>query len=372
MKSELVTQSREALKVRGENLNDVLSTIYRSVLTGGIERSPRGQRVREWPSPVFIELDKHDMPWSFIQGRKFNPFFAVAEVIWILAGRNDVEFISYYNSKIKDFSDDGITFHGAYGYRFRAYPTLLSLDGELYADYIDQIALVIHRLKKDPQTRQAVLGLWNPSLDLKDGSKDYPCNNLCYFSQRDGALDMSVVRRSNDMVWGLPYNQVQFYFLHAMIAGALGVQMGRYHEFVQNMHVYLDNYKETLGRIENVLSAGHEIQVSGSAIYESAQIDRRISEIGFLRFQDIFFAQERIWRKNPELMNLKSYREFEERLLGFGVPEYWVYNIAALPMAYIARKSGLSDLEGEIYKGLEKGLRWLVDDFISSGSVKNS
>lgn len=357
--------AREALKVRGDNLNDVLSTIYRNVLTGGVQRSPRGQRVLEWPSPVLIELQKHDLPWSFVSGRKFNPFFAMAEVVWILAGRNDVDFISYYNSKIKDFSDDGVTFHGAYGHRFRAYPMLVSLEGELYADCVDQIALVIARLRKDPQTRQAVLGLWNPSLDLKDGSKDYPCNNLCYFSQRDGALDMSVVRRSNDMVWGLPYNQVQFYFLHAMIAGALGAEMGHYNEFVQNMHVYLDNYKDTLSNIERKLGVDEAIAIEPSQIYRSpAALDRRISELGFLRFESLFFAQERIWRKNPDVFTLKSYREFQERLYGFEVPEYWVKNVAALPMAYIARKNGLKRMEFEIYKNLEDGLLWLVEDFV--------
>ena len=246
------------LSIYGNNLNDCLETIYKNVITGGRNAAPRGNKVLEWAAPVTISLKEHSHPWTFIPNRKLNPYFAVAEVIWILSGRQDVGFISYYNKNIATFSDNGKTFHGAYGDRIRNFPEYVpseDMNEKFEKDYIDQIALSINRLKDDNDSRQAVICLWDPARDLKIGSKDYPCNNMCYFTLRDNKLDMSVIRRSNDMIWGVPYNQIQFYFIQALVAGSLNVQMGSYYEFVQNMHVYTENYPEVFTLVENKLKS---------------------------------------------------------------------------------------------------------------------
>src|SRR5258708_1711186 len=52
-----------------------------------------------------------------LPGRRTNPIFAVANALWMLAGRDDLEFIQYYNQRGKDFSDDGVTLYGAHGAR---------------------------------------------------------------------------------------------------------------------------------------------------------------------------------------------------------------------------------------------------------------
>ena len=52
-------------------------------------------------------------------GRDINVFFLLAEAMWIAVGRKDVEFLEIFNSRMKDFSDDGKTFHAPYGFRLR-------------------------------------------------------------------------------------------------------------------------------------------------------------------------------------------------------------------------------------------------------------
>ena len=69
-----------------------------------------------------------------------------AEALWILSGDNKVETIAPYNKNIKQFSDDGIIFQGAYGPRI-----------------ISQLDYVIESLRKDRESRQAVLTIWNPN-----------------------------------------------------------------------------------------------------------------------------------------------------------------------------------------------------------------
>ena len=41
----------------------------------------------------------------------------IAETLWVLSGRNDVEFISHYLPRAKDFSDDGVVWRAGYGPR---------------------------------------------------------------------------------------------------------------------------------------------------------------------------------------------------------------------------------------------------------------
>ena len=56
------------------------------------------------------------------------------------------------------------------------------------------------------------------------------------------ALDMTVCNRSNDLVWGmLGANVVHFSFLQEYLACRLGVEVGRYTQFSNNLHVYTQN-----------------------------------------------------------------------------------------------------------------------------------
>lgn len=58
-------------------------------------------------------------------------------------------------------------------------------------------------------------------------------------SKKDYVLDMTVTNRSNDMVWGmLGANYVHFTILQEYMAARLGAEVGRYHHFTNNLHVY--------------------------------------------------------------------------------------------------------------------------------------
>lgn len=353
----------EPLLLSGPELNDVLGSVYSFIFEKGRPQSPRGQEVLEWPGPVILEFFKHSHPWTFVPERRLNPYFAIAEVIWILAGREDVGFISYFNKQIQNYSDDGKRFHAAYGARLRNTPLYLEHfdNGGFVKDTIDQIELVVGRLIQDPSSRQAVLSLWDPARDLQGNFKDYPCNNLCYFTLRDGTLSMSVTRRSNDMIWGLPYNQIQFYFIQAMVAGSLGVEMGPCVEYIQNLHVYTQLYPELLKKFISLSYNGFDL-VNPQKVQE---VDRRISLEEFRNFESVFWncfkmsvvkdieALPEIWEKSRKLLHEKE------------IPVYWIENMAALPIAYVARKRGDLVTHNEILKNIEPALRWMVLDFNS-------
>lgn len=189
--------------------------------------SPRGMTTRELVHPMLTTYLRPTERVLFSPERDANPFFHVFESLWILAGRNDVEWLGHFLPRMADYSDDREYFHGAYGWRMR-HP-------------VDQVRSVIHELQKDPDSRRAVIGLWQPGYDSGYAGKDMPCNCTVTFKIREGALQMTVFNRSNDMVWGAyGANAVHFSFLQEYIAAFLRVPVGVYHQFSDSFHVYED------------------------------------------------------------------------------------------------------------------------------------
>ncbi len=187
-------------------------------------------------------------------GRNANIFFLLQEAIWIWLGKKDVAPLAWFNSNMKNFSDDGETFHAPYGFRLREYglpsdlktfDKLLQEQGRslpvLPLDGVDQIKECLIMLSENSQDRRVVASIWNPSLDLNFKCKDIPCNDMVMFKVRDNALHITIENRSNDVHWGLPTNVFQFSFILEMMSTILGVDMGTQTHNSQSLHVYLSN-----------------------------------------------------------------------------------------------------------------------------------
>jgi thymidylate synthase len=171
--------------------------------------------------------------WVLSRQPGINPAFAVAEVVWILGGRNDSEFINYWNPELQKFAGKDALYHGAYGYRLRKQFGL------------DQIERAYSALKRNPESRQIVLQIWDSRSDLprEDGSpvsEDIPCNVCSLLKVRDGHLEWTQIMRSNDLLLGTPHNFVQFTVLQEIIAGWLRLGLGEYTHFSDSLHVYED------------------------------------------------------------------------------------------------------------------------------------
>lgn len=187
--------------------------------------------------PACYELVEDDIRLLFLNGRGFNPFFALAEFSWLISGNNLVKPLSFYISDYKKFSDDGSTLNGAYGYRLRHYFQL------------DQIDSAINILKKDSSSRRVVLTMWDVE-DLGSISLDVPCNTAAYLKIRDNKLNITVTCRSNDLYLGVPYNIVIFYLLQKYIANALGVEIGTQMHYADSLHLY----ERDIESVKSVLS----------------------------------------------------------------------------------------------------------------------
>jgi thymidylate synthase len=169
--------------------------------------------------------------------RNDNIFAKIAETLWVLYGRNDIEWLSYYLPRAKDFSDDGLTWRAGYGPRLR-------YAGNKEGLTIDPLLEVATMLEEDPNTRRAVISLWDNQLDYCP-SLDIPCNNWLHFMIRNGMLNMYVAQRSCDAIWGFSgINAFEWSVLMQMMAYWTHTEVGTLNYTISSMHVYEHHYKK--------------------------------------------------------------------------------------------------------------------------------
>lgn len=236
------------MHLKFRNANEAFRSLVESIRQGTIKTNcvpSRNGEVLMIEEPVTITYQHPQEKVLFNQARDVNPFFHVFEALWMLAGREDVAPLSYFNSNIKNYSDDGKKFNGAYGNRWRNWkiPGRPLVDDNWIA--IDQLIEVADRLKRNPWDRRCVVEMWSVHSDLmRPKSLDNCCNTHIYFLvENEQYLNMTVCNRSNDMVWGmLGANVVHMSFLLEYMAARIGVKVGDYHQITNNLHVYTDKW----------------------------------------------------------------------------------------------------------------------------------
>jgi thymidylate synthase len=259
--------------------------------------------------------------WVVSRQPAINPAFAIAELIWILQGRNDAAFLNYFNPGLPKFAGTGTTYHGAYGHRLRT------------AFGIDQLRRGYETLSSTPASRQVVLQIWNSSWDMPqpDGSPiapDIPCNINSLLKVRNGHLHWTQILRSNDLHLGLPYNLIQFTTLHEIMAGWLNLELGPYLHIADSLHIYCDTI---------------DIVGSSTKIDSPENIDRLGAS----------FAQTESYLENMELLIEAIIEEATDaralclHLEAIDLPIAW-RNMATLLVAEACRKRSDPDLSKKV------------------------
>lgn len=213
-------QSPNEHYISGDNGDTVWLALLRRLIYDGSVLSPRGKPTLEI-SPMMLTITRPGQAVITVAQRRLNYAFMTAEAMWMLAGRDDVEFLARYNSKMRQFSDDGTTLFGAYG------PWV-----------VKQLPYVLGKLRADPDTRQAVLTIWQQS---PPATKDVPCTISMQFLIRDFSLHCLVTMRSSDAWLGLPYDIYSFTRIQGAVAGELKLEPGTFTMFLGSSHLYQEN-----------------------------------------------------------------------------------------------------------------------------------
>lgn len=212
--------------IPAETLDDLLRRVFEKLLKSKNHINPtKGANTELTGVLLQITNPRARLSRTEIKGTLFS---CLGELLWYLAKSNDLDFIRYYLKDYGQFSDDGQTLYGAYG------PRMFSMRGN------NQIENIIDLLRKKPQSRQAVIQLFNAE-DITQSSKDVPCTCTLQFLIRRRQLNMITNMRSNDAYLGLPHDVFSFTMIQEIVARKLDVELGTYKHFAGSLHLYDNN-----------------------------------------------------------------------------------------------------------------------------------
>lgn len=229
--------------ISARNVNDAWAQAKIFLNANHRVRPSRVGEVWECPEPVTTHYWRPMERVLFDPLRNCNPTFHFMEGLWMLAGRNDVQWIFQFNKRMREYSDDGVTFSGAYGFRWRKW---FDMEGGGEEDFTDQLGKIVRMLKKSPDERRAVLQMWDPVQDLeRPDLKDLPCNLTIAWKIREGKLTMTVMCRSNDILFGCyGANAVHMSMLQEYMAARIGVPVGSYWQISDSFHAYTERWEQ--------------------------------------------------------------------------------------------------------------------------------
>lgn len=239
--------------------NEALTEITQKMFVLGKQSSPRGQHTLEICNATILIEEPWQIPLT-IRNRNLRNFIGAIEALQLVGQTSKPEQLIDNVKTFEQFADNGI-FHGAYGVRI-----------------FGMLQPIIDLLKYDPDSRQAILTIYNSQADLNVQAKDIPCTLTIQFMIRDNKLCARTSMRSNDIWLGLPYDLIQFIALQGAIAKALSISMGWYCHTVGSLHLYESNIDDAkrIRLSEPAIKKPYQALWSGNTIEEISRQARKI------------------------------------------------------------------------------------------------
>ena len=161
---------------------------------------------------------------------------AIIEVLWIYQDQsNSLELlINKYN--VHYWNDWEVGDTGTIGQRYGA-----------VVKKHDIINKILQQLEANPWNRRKIISLWDyEAFEESDGL--LPCAFQTMFDVRrvDGEiyLDATLTQRSNDMLVAHHINAMQYVALQMMIAKHFGWKVGKFFYFINNLHIYDNQFEQ--------------------------------------------------------------------------------------------------------------------------------
>lgn len=160
--------------------------------------------------------------------RKWNSKYAEREWNWYLSHSRDVSELQKHAPIWKHMHGGDCQVNSNYGWLWNRN---------------QQLQKIIKKLECDSHTRQAWLTLYDGK-EIDDYEFDTPCTlNIGFkvdtFPNYAKVLNMTVLMRSNDLIFGFCNDQYCFSQLQKYVASRIGAVVGDYYHFAQDLHIYL-------------------------------------------------------------------------------------------------------------------------------------
>ena len=148
-----------------------------------------------------------------------------------------------------------------YGHQWRHWP-----DGK--GGEIDQLAILIHNLKHNPDSRRHIISAWNVA-DIEQMTLP-PCHTLFQFYVIDNKLSCQLYQRSADAFLGVPFNIASYALFTMMIAQVCSFELGDFVHTFGDAHIYsnhIDQVQLQLSRTPYELPKMH-INPNVSSVFD--------------------------------------------------------------------------------------------------------
>lgn len=220
------------------NINEFTYRTYKQLLEQPTEINQRtGVGVKALPGITYqTDLLVDGFP---LLGLRKLPLNFIPEIMWFLSGNSHIEWLEKHTKIWSLFANEKGYVSSAYGYRWRHHFN------------VDQLEVVLEKLKRDPSSRHGVIMMWDPNMDLTTVQKNVPCPYTFTLNIIGGRLHLHLVIRSNDMVLGFPTDVAGFAFLQSILAQHLSVEVGILTVSISNCHIYenqIEAVKEMMSR----------------------------------------------------------------------------------------------------------------------------
>lgn len=207
---------------RVKTANEAFETLYNDIMVFGNMTNVGTKRMKDVCIEIMHPLDNHiTCDW-----RKWNLKYAEREWNWYLSGNPSVEEIKKYAPLWDTMHNGDNIVNSNYGYQWLRN---------------DQLEKCIEQLRSNKDTRQA----WLSIFDGKEKDKyefDTPCTLAVGFEIENDLLNMTVLMRSNDLVYGFCNDQYCFSKLQELVASKVGANVGKYVHFAHDLHIYKKHF----------------------------------------------------------------------------------------------------------------------------------
>ena len=193
---------------------------------------------------VFGYQSRYDLREGFplLTTKKILFDAVVRELLWFLKGSTNIndglkEHTPIWNAWANEAGELG----PVYGYQWRKWEKFV-WDEKIKAyqkEHVDQIALAIEMLKRNPTSRRIIISAWNVA-DV-DKMALPPCHAFFQFYVINGRLDCQLYQRSADIALGVPFNIASYALLQTMIARECGFIPGIFIHTLGDAHIYLNH-----------------------------------------------------------------------------------------------------------------------------------
>ena len=232
--------------------------VYHDLLEHLLEKGVRkSDRTGTGTLSVFGYQMRFDLEAGFplVTTKKLHLRSIIHELLWFIRGETNVGYLNDHGVSIWDeWADNSGELGPIYGRQWRSWPD--PAGGE-----IDQLANVIERIRRRPDSRRHVVSAWNPTTlpderlsPAENAARGRmalaPCHTMFQFWVDDGRISLQLYQRSADCFLGVPFNIASYALLLMMVARVTGLEA---HEFIHTLgdaHLYLNHLDQAKTQLE--------------------------------------------------------------------------------------------------------------------------